>query len=175
MRAGSWAGGVLATLALSTIAVGGVLVYRSYTQPPVVYAAQELARLDGQGTIRLADLRGHPLVVNFFASWCPACIAEMPAIDRVYRSANGKLYVVGVDEQDTPSEGLALARRLGVTYPLALDSGNRLYRQLQGVGMPITAFFRADGSLARVYAGQLDEQLLLQLISGLAGAHPTPE
>lgn len=167
MRMPSWASGALATLVLSTLAVGGVLVYRAHQQSPTVYATAELPRLDGPGTIRLADLRGHPLVLNFFASWCPACIAEMPALERIYRNANGKLYVVGVDEQDTPAEGLALARRLGVSYPLALDSGNRLYEQLHGLGMPITAFFRPDGSLAQVYNGQLDEQLLMQIISGL--------
>lgn len=164
----SWASGAIATLLLSAIAVGGVLLYRAHQEPRTVYATAVLPRLDGDGTIRLAELRGHPLVVNFFASWCPACIAEMPAIDRVYRNAGGKLYVVGVDEQDTPADGLDLARRVGVSYPLALDTGNRLYEQLQGLGMPITAFFRSDGSLAQVYNGELDERLLQQIINGLS-------
>ncbi len=167
MRMPSWVSGVIVILLLSTISVGGVLIYRAHQRPPTVYATEELPRLDGQGTIRLADLRGHPLVLNFFASWCPACIAEMPAIDRAYRNAGGKLYVVGVDEQDLPQDGLDLARRLGVSYPLAVDSGSRLYELLQGEGMPITAFFRPDGSLAQVYAGELDGQLFLQIVSGL--------
>ena len=167
MRAPSWAGGVIATVMLSTVAVGGVLFYRAHEQHPTLYATAELPSLDGRGTIRLADMRGHPLVLNFFASWCPACIAEMPVLDRTYRQARGKLYVVGVDEQDTLADGLALARRVGVSYPLAVDSGNRLYQKLEGEGLPITAFFRADGSLARVYDGELDEELLRGIVTGL--------
>jgi len=167
VRSPTWANGAIATALLSTIAVGGVLLYRAHQQPPAVYATAVLPRLDGQGTIRLAELRGHPLVLNFFASWCPACIAEMPALDRTYRNAGGTLYVVGVNTQDTQADGLSLARRVGVSYPLALDAGNRLYAQLQGEGMPITAFFRSNGSLARIYDGELDEQLLQEIIGGL--------
>ncbi len=167
MKMPAWAAGAIATLLLSAISVGGVLLYRAHQSPPTQYATDDLPRLDGQGTIRLADMRGHPLVLNFFASWCPACIAEMPAIDRVYRQAGGKLFVVGVDEQDTPAAGLDLARSVGVSYPLAVDSGSLLYQELQGEGMPITAFYRSDGSLAQVYDGELDEQLLQQTIRGL--------
>ena len=168
MRAPSWAGGAIAALLLCTIAVGGVLVYRAHQRPPILYATAELSRLDRQGTIRLAELRGHPLVLNFFASWCPSCAAEMPEFDRAYRDADGKLYVVGIDAQDTPAAGLELARRVGVSYPLAVDVGNHLYEQLQGQGMPVSAFFRSDGALARVYNGALDRQLLLQIVSTLS-------
>ena len=167
MRAPSWASGLIAALLLSTIAIGGVVAYRANQRPVSLYATAELPRLDGRGTIRLTDLRGHPLVLNFFASWCPSCVAEMPEFDRAYRDAGGNLYMVGINALDTPSAGLEMARRVGVSYPLALDVGNHLYDQLQGQGMPITAFYRPDGSLARVYNGALDRQLLLQIISTL--------
>ena len=168
MRVPSWVSGVIATLLLSAISVGGVLVYRAHQLPVTQYASAVLPSLDGHGSIRLAGFRGHPLVLNFFASWCPACAAEMPEIDRTYRDAGGKLYVVGVDAQDSPADGLSLARRAGVSYPLAFDTGNRLYEQLQGEGMPISAFYRSDGSLARVYDGALDGQLLTQIVSSIS-------
>jgi len=168
VRIRSWVNGAIATVLLSTIAVAGVIVYRAHQVPATQYATAELPSLDGQGTIRLAALRGHPLVVNFFASWCPACAAEMPAFDRVYRDSGGKLDVVGVDEQDMPADGLDLARHVGVSYPLAFDRGNRLYKQLHGEGMPITAFYRSDGSLAQVYDGALDGGLLDQIVRTLS-------
>jgi peroxiredoxin len=76
--------------------------------------------------------------------------------------------IVGVDTQDSPAEGLRLARQLGITYPLLADTSHAdLYALLQGQGMPVTAFIRRDGTVKRVYSGAVDEALLRQLIDQL--------
>ena len=127
-----------------------------------------LDRLDRPGTNRLSDWHGTPLVVNLFASWCPACLTEMPAFEKVSHDYTGRVVVVGVDTQDSPAAGLAMARRLGVTYPLLSDTSRaELYAALGGQGMPATAFIGHDGNLKQVYSGELDEQLLRQLIDKL--------
>ncbi len=162
-------GGVLLTLVLSIVAVAGVLGYRHLESAKGQTATTlQLARLDGPGTSRLADWHGTPLVVNLFASWCPACLSEMPAFERASHDYAGRVAIVGVDSQDTPDDGLRLARQLGITYPLLVDTSHAdLYALLQGQGMPVTAFIRGDGSVKKVYSGELDEALLRQLIDQL--------
>lgn len=164
-----WRSGVLLTIVLSVVAVAGVLGYRHFdsTSGQSVTALQ-LARLDGPGTSRLADWHGRPVVVNLFASWCPACSTEMPAFERASHDYAGRVVILGVDTQDSPADGLKLARQLGITYPLLIDTSHRdLYSLLHGQGMPVTAFIRGDGAVSRVYSGELDEALLRQLIDQL--------
>ena len=163
--------GVLLALVLSVAAVAGVVGYRhleTATRPSAT--AIELARLDGPGSNRLSDWRGTPAVVNLFASWCPACLTEMPAFEKASRDYAGRLVVIGVDSQDSTAAGLSLAHQLGITYPLLADTSHAdLYALLGGQGMPVTAFIRRDGTVKRVYSGELDSTLLKQLIDELLG------
>ena len=167
-RKGRFSGVVLA-LALSAAAVAGVLGYRHFEGPAAQSATTlQLARLDGQGTRSLAEWHGTPVVVNLFASWCPSCLTEMPFYERASHDYAGRVVIVGVASQDSPTAGLNLARQLGITYPLLADTSHAdLYALLQGHGMPVTAFIRRDGSVERVYSGELDEALLRQLIDQL--------
>ena len=157
------------TLVLSVFAVGAVLGYRHLEATSTQSATTiQLSQLDGTGTRRLADWHGTPLVVNLFASWCPSCLVEMPAFERASRDYAGRVVIVGVDSQDSRSAGLSLARQLGITYPLLADTQNAdLYVLLHGQGMPVTAFIRRDGTIQRVYSGELDETLLRRLIDQL--------
>lgn len=161
--------GVVLALVLSAAAVGGVLAYRQFESVPAQSATTlQLARLDGPGTRRLADWHGTPVVVNLFASWCPSCLTEMPFFERASHDYAGRVVIVGVDSQDSPAAGLNLARQLGISYPLLADTSHAdLYALLQGQGMPVTAFIRRDGTVERVYSGELDEGLLRRLIDKL--------
>lgn len=168
-RTSQWRSGVVLTLVLSIVAVAGVLGYRHLESIQGQSATSlQLARLDGPGTGRLADWHGTPVVVNLFASWCPSCAAEMPAFERASHEYAGRIVIVGVDSQDNPTDGLRLARQLGITYPLLIDTSHAdLYALLHGQGMPVTAFIGRDGTVRRVYSGELDEALLRQLIDQL--------
>ena len=164
-----WRRTAILTVILSGLAVASVLGYRhleSAGRQPATSLA--LARLGGSGTSRLSDWHGSPLVVNLFASWCPACLTEMPAFEKVSHDFAGRVVIVGVDSQDSPAAGLSLARQLGVTYPLLTDTNRAdLYAALGGQGMPVTAFIGRDGNVKQVYSGQLDDSLLRQLIDQL--------
>jgi cytochrome c biogenesis protein CcmG/thiol:disulfide interchange protein DsbE len=164
-----WRGALLLSVVLSIAAIAGVVGYRHLATGPAQSATNlQLARLDGSGTMSLADWHGTPLVVNFFASWCPSCLAEMPSFERASHDYAGRVVIVGVDTQDSAAEGLRLARQLGITYPLLADTSHAdLYALLHGQGMPVTAFIRRDGTVKRVYSGGLDETLLRQLIDQL--------
>jgi cytochrome c biogenesis protein CcmG/thiol:disulfide interchange protein DsbE len=110
-----------------------------------------LPKLSGEGLVRLADFRGQPVVVNFFASWCEPCKRELPAFHEVSTALAGKVTFIGVNSNDG-GHGLPLAEETGITdWPLARDQGGRsedgLARALRSPGLPTTAFYDADGKL----------------------------
>jgi len=71
--------------------------------------------------ISLGAYAGQPLIVNFFASWCPPCQQETPLLARFYRAEHGKVALIGLDENDILSHALAFARKAGVSYPVGWD------------------------------------------------------
>lgn len=167
-----WRCAVLLTLVLSVVAVVGVLGYRHLESVPRQSATTlELVRLDGPGSKRLSDWHGTPVVVNLFASWCPACVTEMPSLQKASHDYAGRAVIVGVDSQDSPAAGLSLAHQLGITYPLLVDTSRAdLYASLGGQGMPVTAFIGRDGTVRQTYNGELDSALLKQLTDQLLGS-----
>jgi thiol-disulfide isomerase/thioredoxin len=181
-RAGglSWVGVVLAlaVLAVAALVVAGRLVGQPSTTAGVVVEGVaavgrpaprvELPGLRG-GRVRLADLRGRPVVLNFWASWCPPCLAEMPEFERVHRRLGDRVAFLGVNQRDQAQAAERLARASGVIYPLATDPAGRAFDAFGGLGMPTTVFIRADGTVAEIVAGQLDERLLAERIRRVLG------
>ena len=137
-------------------------------------ASWVLPRLDGAGTVSLAQFRGRPAVVDFFASWCTSCAGELPEFVQVSQRVGGRVAFIGVDSEEN-GDGMAMARNTGITrWPLARDTGGS---QLSGLrdaleatpGMPITAFYDAAGRLQRVRLGALSGDELSSLIAQLFG------
>ena len=118
--------------------------------------------------VSLAQFRGHPLVLNFWASWCPPCRAEMPALERVSRLLAGRVGFAGLDTNDERGAGLAFARRTGVSYPLA--TGNAQVYGSYGInGLPTTFFISADGVIAGRQVGGMTQAGLETLIHQVVG------
>jgi thiol-disulfide isomerase/thioredoxin len=137
-------------------------------------SAWVLPKLNGSGTVELASLRGRPVVVNFFASWCTPCRTELPEFLSVSQRAGGRIAFVGVDSEEN-GDGLALARNSGITaWPLARDVGGS---QLSGLrdsleatpGMPVTAFYDAGGRLLSVRLGAIGGDQLSTMLNQLFG------
>ena len=105
----------------------------------------------------LAQWRGRPLVVNFWASWCPPCREEMPDFDRLRRQyrAHGVEFV-GI-ALDTPENVAAFLRHNPVSYPILLgDAGaHALSRELGGMGLPHTLVLDRDGKITLNQRGRL--------------------
>ena len=118
--------------------------------------------------VALGQFRGHPLIVNFWASWCPPCRAEMPALQRAAKQFAGKLAFVGLDTQDEASAGLAFARSRGVTYPLASDNA-QVWSAYGVYGLPTTFFISAEGRIMGKQTGGLTMSRLETLIHQVFG------
>jgi len=127
-----------------------------------------LERLDG-GTIRLADLKGKPSVINFWAAWCTFCIAEMPGFQKVYAELSSRVQFVGADligiQGETKSIARTFAAKTGVKYPLVFDLDARLYGHFSPrLVMPVTIFVKANGIVAFRQFGPLTEKTIRELL-----------
>jgi thiol-disulfide isomerase/thioredoxin len=119
---------------------------------------------DGQRAA-LSDYRGRPVVVNFWASWCPPCITEMPAFETVKQDLGDEVAFLGIDVQETAEEGQRfLDETVDVTWDLGRDPEGTLVQRLGGVGMPTTVLIDADGVVQEIHTGELSEAELASLI-----------
>lgn len=128
-----------------------------------------LPALGSGGSINYDQFRSEPLVLNFFASWCPFCIREMPDFQKVYASLGGKVAFLGVSQRDQPSASLDLMRQTGVTYPAAIDEQGAFFDSIGTGGMPTTLFIKPGGQIAYIQVGPLDEGTLRQYIQQYFG------
>lgn len=128
-----------------------------------------LADFDGQ-PVRLADYAGQPLVVNFFASWCPPCVAEMrDALQPAHAALGDEVAFLGIAMQDTPRAALDVVDETGVTYDLARDPDGQLFAALGLGGMPATVYVTADSQVVDRHTGSLThDQLRSQIEENLA-------
>jgi len=125
----------------------------------------EFAFFDGT-TATLAHYEGKPLVINFWASWCPSCVAEMSAALRPVQQQRGdEVAFVGFNIQDDRGRALALIEETGVLFDLAEDARGDLYTELRGIGMPFTVFVSADGEIMHKHNGPVTEGQLNDLIN----------
>lgn len=118
------------------------------------------------GTLDMASLRGRPLLLNFWATWCPPCVEEMPLLDQFYRenSANGWQVVgLAIDQAQPVRQFLT---RLPVSFPigLAAQGGQELSRALGNLagGLPFTVVVGADGTLRQRRIGRVTAAELAQ-------------
>jgi thiol-disulfide isomerase/thioredoxin len=124
-----------------------------------------LPQLEGDGVVEYAAYADRPLLINFFASWCPSCIAEMPEFERVHRLLGDRVAFLGVSQSDARGASIDLARETGITYDTAIDERGEFFRAVGGVGMPTTIFVRPGGEIAEVWVGALNADALQQLVA----------
>jgi cytochrome c biogenesis protein CcmG/thiol:disulfide interchange protein DsbE len=134
-----------------------------------------LRDIDGRD-VSLADLRGKPVVITFFASWCHPCEEEMPVLEEYARDVGDRLHVVAISFRDLPSDSENFVRRLGVTYPALIDEPTAPVGERYGVrGIPQTVFVDADGIVrGRVYGETSGEELAPAIDDLLAGRDIRP-
>jgi peroxiredoxin len=106
--------------------------------------------------VALSDLRGKVVLVNFWASWCPPCRAEMPAIERVYRSHKDlglEVLAINTTNQDDRAAAAAFVQEFGLTFPVPLDLTGAVSASYNLRGLPSTYFIDKQGVIRSVVVG----------------------
>ncbi len=152
---------MFALVAAAAAAAGAGVAWRRFQPAPADltgFWARSFATPDG-ANLALADLRGKPLLVNFWATWCPPCIEELPLLSSFYdenRDNGWQLLGLAVDQAEPVKRFLA---RTPVSFPVAMAglSGVDLTRQLgnEAGGLPFTVVFDAEGKLQHRKIGQV--------------------
>lgn len=125
-------------------------------------------RLYSGGDFRLSEQRGKPVLVNFWASWCPPCRDEAPILERAWRRYRDRgVVLVGVDIWDSEQDARDFLRQFGVTYPNGLDPNGSVAVDYGLTGIPETFFVRSDGTVARHWTGPLTDEQITALIEEL--------
>ena len=125
------------------------------TAPPVGRQAPDFTLpLFSGGTLRLRGLMGKPVVLNFWASWCVPCRAEMPLLVRLHKSYGPRgMVFVGVDVEDYEHDARLFASQYHVDYSLVRSPDERVMRAYAIQGLPSTVFIGADGVVVEKYTG----------------------
>jgi cytochrome c biogenesis protein CcmG/thiol:disulfide interchange protein DsbE len=111
--------------------------------------------------LSLSDLRGKPVVLNVWASWCDPCREEAPAIERVWQQYQDRGVVfVGIDIWDSEADGKGFIERFGLTYPNGPDAAGNIGKQYGVTGVPETFLIGKDGKVARKFIGAVSERQL---------------
>jgi thiol-disulfide isomerase/thioredoxin len=119
----------------------------------------ELGSPDGS-TLKLSQFIGHPVVVNYWATWCGPCKEEMPLLQRSYEKFSPALVVLGVDAGEDVSDVVRFVDDLGLTFPILLDNDYEVESLLGVMAYPSTVFIDSDGIIQARHIGQLDGPLL---------------
>jgi cytochrome c biogenesis protein CcmG, thiol:disulfide interchange protein DsbE len=131
----------------------------------------ELTTIDGEA-FRLSDLRGHPVLLNFWATWCPPCRDEFPLMVKAYAAqGDDGLRIVGVLHDDFADGARRFAADMGATWPIVDDPDDRAFSDFVVPGLPTSYFIDEDGIVrAFSFGGFTKDGLAAQLETILPGA-----
>ena len=160
---------------LAALLIGVVSACSSETTGPAADAVYDFSINFYQGqdavggeTLLLSNLRGQPVVLNFWAGLCPPCRAEMPEFQNFADEYAGRTLVIGVDlgqffSLGSQEDAVKLLNELSVTYPAGYTEDASVVRELEVLGLPATFFINDDGTLHRKWQGVLNGEKLAEI------------
>ncbi|MCX7671472.1 MAG: redoxin domain-containing protein [Anaerolineae bacterium] len=115
-------------------------------------------------TFTLSALRGRPVILTFWATWCPPCRAELPELAAAHERYAGQVVVVGVNQAEPAAGVTAFAGQVGLAFPLPLDVRGDVSRLYAVRSLPTTFFIDRAGIIRRIQSGPLTEATLAQAL-----------
>ncbi len=122
--------------------------------------------------IDLAALRGRPVLINLWASWCVPCREEMPLLQAAHERYGEQVQFLGVDTLDSADLAADFLVETGVTYPQLVDLDGDLLDHLRIPGLPVTVVLDADGRVATKHIGELNQESIDNLLTGVLVRRP---
>jgi peroxiredoxin len=184
---GAWRFGVRAAAAGCALAVSGGTAWAAdaafdglaitHVSGGVQAPEFDLATADGK-RVSLTALRGHVVLLNFWATWCPPCREEMPSMERLYQEFKTQgLAVLAVDIQESPKQVARFMRDFRLTFPALLDTDAAVAGRYGARGLPSTYLIDRNGRVVGQAVGPRDwsgpaAKALIRLLLETAGARP---
>lgn len=113
----------------------------------------ELKTLSGD-TVKLSDYKGKKVMLNFWATWCPPCKAEMPDMQKFYEGNKDRVEILAVN-MDTTNDVAGFVKEYGLTFPILLDEENEVNKDYGIVSIPTTFFIDEDGVIKQKITGSM--------------------
>ena len=151
--------GVLARAArlLVGFALAGAAGWAVPAVAPSTLAPDFTLRSMNGPNLRLQEQRGQVVLVNFWATWCGPCRQEIPHLNKLYDKYRASGFVLlGVNIDDDPKVAAELAAKLGVKFPVLLDTDKKVSRQYDISAMPATVVIDRDGKVRHIHRGYRD-------------------
>lgn len=127
--------------------------------------APDFTVYDGQGNpVKLSDYFGKPIVLNFWASWCPPCKAEMPHFEEAFKELDGQVQFLMINAtggRETVTSAKAFIAQTGYTFPVLYDTDAMASYVYQAYSLPTTYFIDAEGNLVAREIGMIDKDRLM--------------
>mgnify|MGYP002399336059 CR=1 FL=1 len=116
---------------------------------------------------KLSDWQGKPVILNFWATWCPPCREEMPSFVAAHNGHPDEVVIVAVNAEETAAQAAAFASSHAMTFPVVLDERGDIQRLYNVRGLPTTIFIDRTGHIAGVWTGLLPQPQLEQVVQDL--------
>lgn len=125
----------------------------------------ELKTLAGD-QVKLSNLKGKKVMLNFWATWCPPCKEEMPAMEKFYKQGHKDLVILAVNI-DPQYDVKGFAHKNGITFPILLDTNDQVNEKYQILSIPTTYFIDHNGIIQNKYTGAMNLDMMKQFTDAL--------
>ncbi len=150
-------------------ATGTVPARNAMTAPALPTVADALPQMDASGFRALiGELKGTPVVANYWAAWCTPCKAEAPLLVDAHARFGDRVQFIGVDMQDFRDGATAFMHGAGITYPSVFDPANSIGLSYDLFSPPMTQFWDSDGHLVATVRGQISREMLQSNLDAIA-------
>jgi len=136
-----------------------LILYTGFAGNVMAEVAQDAApdftlKSQKNGNLKLSELRGKVVLINFWASWCGPCRQEMPVLDELYRHYRSLDFtILGVNVEQNSDDAKSLLKDVPVTFPILFDTENKISKLYDVKGMPSTVLVDRDGNIRYVHMG----------------------
>ena len=165
-RNGTRSGAVAIAAALFMVVAGASIAAAGIPQPGAPAPAFSLQLIaNGEGTVTLDKYKGKGVYMNFFASWCQPCKAEVPSIVQFSKAyAKRNVVVLGIDELESENAAKGFVTQFKMPYPIGLDDSGAIGASYGLIGMPLSVFIGPDGKIVKRVSGEMSTE---QIKAGL--------
>ncbi len=142
---------------MAVLLVAGMLLSTSTQADVIGNPAPDFTLKSRSGeNVKLSELRGEVVMINFWASWCAPCRQEMPLLEDIYKKYSELGFVLlGVNVEEDASKAMELLREIPVSFPILYDNANEVSKRYKVVAMPTTVMVDRDGTMRYLHRGYL--------------------